>query len=63
MKSADHLPVMLKRTMGKTLYEKITAKVSEGTKVGRNNALLFVVTLDRHVYRQQLHEYSAAVNK
>ncbi|XP_047193404.1 transient receptor potential cation channel subfamily M member 2 [Scophthalmus maximus] len=33
VKSADHLPVMLKRTMGKTLYEKITAKVSEGTKV------------------------------
>uniref|UniRef100_A0A3B4UZH4 Transient receptor potential cation channel, subfamily M, member 2 n=1 Tax=Seriola dumerili TaxID=41447 RepID=A0A3B4UZH4_SERDU len=33
VQSADQLPVTLKRTMGKTLYEKINAKVSEGTKV------------------------------
>ncbi|XP_023136566.3 transient receptor potential cation channel subfamily M member 2 isoform X1 [Amphiprion ocellaris] len=31
--SADRLPVILKRTMGKKLYEMINAKVSEGTKV------------------------------
>ncbi|XP_040913185.1 transient receptor potential cation channel subfamily M member 2 [Toxotes jaculatrix] len=33
VESTDHLPVTLKRTMGKTLYGKISAKVSEGTKV------------------------------
>ncbi|XP_029385890.1 transient receptor potential cation channel subfamily M member 2 [Echeneis naucrates] len=33
VQSADQLPVMLKRTMGKTLYEKINTKLSEGTKV------------------------------
>ncbi|XP_071321114.1 transient receptor potential cation channel subfamily M member 2 [Trachinotus anak] len=33
VQSADHLPVTLKRTMGKTLYEKMNAKVPEGTKV------------------------------
>lgn len=33
VESADHLPVTLKRTMGKTLYEKINAIASEGTKV------------------------------
>ncbi|KAF0026223.1 hypothetical protein F2P81_020960 [Scophthalmus maximus] len=42
VKSADHLPVMLKRTMGKTLYEKITAKVSEGTKVPFDSVSLSV---------------------
>ncbi|XP_069554701.1 LOW QUALITY PROTEIN: transient receptor potential cation channel subfamily M member 2 [Brachyistius frenatus] len=30
--STDHLPPTLKKTMGKTLYETINAKVSEGTK-------------------------------
>ncbi|XP_068428649.1 transient receptor potential cation channel subfamily M member 2 isoform X2 [Clinocottus analis] len=33
LQSADELPVTLKRTLGKTLYEMINAKVSEGTKV------------------------------
>ncbi|KAG7503560.1 transient receptor potential cation channel subfamily M member 2 [Solea senegalensis] len=33
VQSADHLPVTLKRTIGKKLYEKLDAKVSEGTKV------------------------------
>ncbi|XP_070771465.1 transient receptor potential cation channel subfamily M member 2 [Enoplosus armatus] len=33
VQSADHLPVTLKRTLGKKLYEKINAQVSEGTKV------------------------------
>ncbi|KAK2839691.1 hypothetical protein Q5P01_013431 [Channa striata] len=33
VESADHLPVTLKKIMGNTLYEKINAKVSEGTKV------------------------------
>ncbi|XP_042350815.1 transient receptor potential cation channel subfamily M member 2 [Plectropomus leopardus] len=33
VESADHLPVTLKRTMGKKLYEIIKALASEGTKV------------------------------
>ncbi|GAA6230191.1 transient receptor potential cation channel subfamily M member 2 isoform X2 [Lates japonicus] len=33
VQSADQLPVTLKRIMGKTLYEKLNTKVSEGTKV------------------------------
>ncbi|XP_044073631.1 transient receptor potential cation channel subfamily M member 2 isoform X1 [Siniperca chuatsi] len=33
VQSADNLPVTLKRTMGKKLYEKLNAKVSKGTKV------------------------------
>ncbi|TNN53990.1 Transient receptor potential cation channel subfamily M member 2 [Liparis tanakae] len=33
LQAADQLPVTLKKSMGKTLYEKINAKVSEGTKV------------------------------
>uniref|UniRef100_UPI0037E9964E transient receptor potential cation channel subfamily M member 2 n=1 Tax=Semicossyphus pulcher TaxID=241346 RepID=UPI0037E9964E len=33
VQSADYLPVTLKRTMGATLYEKISEKVSAGTKV------------------------------
>ncbi|XP_045910552.1 transient receptor potential cation channel subfamily M member 2 isoform X2 [Micropterus dolomieu] len=31
--SADHLPLTLQRTLGKKLFEKINAKVPEGTKV------------------------------
>ncbi|XP_067370897.1 transient receptor potential cation channel subfamily M member 2 isoform X3 [Channa argus] len=33
VESADHLPVTLKKTMGNMLYEKLNAKVSEGTKL------------------------------
>ncbi|XP_041662819.1 transient receptor potential cation channel subfamily M member 2-like isoform X1 [Cheilinus undulatus] len=33
VQSADQLPVALKRTVGKKLYEKISEKASEGTKV------------------------------
>ncbi|XP_037345414.2 transient receptor potential cation channel subfamily M member 2 [Pungitius pungitius] len=33
LQSADHLPVALERTIGRTMYEKLNAKVSEGIKV------------------------------
>lgn len=37
IESANHLPVILRRTMGKKMYEIVNAKLSEGTKVGLFN--------------------------
>ncbi|XP_068559379.1 transient receptor potential cation channel subfamily M member 2 [Cebidichthys violaceus] len=60
LQSADHLPVTLKKTMGKTLYEKINAIVSEGTKVfegyvddcrNTDNAWVEITVLNIHLDR------------
>lgn len=40
--SADRLPEMLKKTMGETLYEKISEKVLEGTKVSHFGSPIWV---------------------
>ncbi|XP_075960121.1 transient receptor potential cation channel subfamily M member 2 [Anarhichas minor] len=61
LESPDHLPVALKKTMGKLLYEKINAKVAEGTKVlegyvddcrNTDNAWVEITVLNIHLDRK-----------
>lgn len=40
VESADHLPPTLKKTIGKTLYEKLDAKITDGTKVSISDSFV-----------------------
>ncbi|KAF3843040.1 hypothetical protein F7725_001889 [Dissostichus mawsoni] len=60
IESADHLPVILRRTMGKKMYEIVNAKLSEGTKVfegyvddcrNTDNAWVEITVLNIHLDR------------
>lgn len=67
--SADRLPVALKRTMGKKLYEMINAKVSEGTKVFegymddcRNTDNAWVETTVLHIHLNRTSQVMMDIN-